>query len=240
MTTTRSIEIQLVHKTRGVIDPSRSTWVDNSELTFDEAETVAEWTHCGTMLPKEPGQIKELFDSGNGVAAIHTTTGEILGIAGLTYEYEPDERCPEKMIELGSLVRHPKYGGMGVAEMLTLGVLAIGADKYPGCEIRALANEKSARVFRRLGARGGISPLKNPKEVYVPNCFTCRNLPDSTKKEWLEDPVHRAGIGCCDEKSTMSFNTPEVQQRLNEFMMAQDPFHAPIILTKRLTSDDDR
>lgn len=143
------------------------------------AQTVAEWTHVGGMLPKTNAEIGAMFDKRHSVVMLKGD--EPVSHAGATFIY-PDSG----QIEVGSVVTSPDFLRRGAARIGTHALLDVLADRYPGQTRFAMANAKSLPLFTSMGGRI-MAPRELDPAVFE-NCGTCpvKKLP------------RNGDIFCCD------------------------------------------
>jgi len=145
------------------------------------ATKISEWTtKAGTMLPKSPNEILSFFSSEHSIVVI-SGWKELLSHAAATYIYK------DGSIELGAVYTSEKYRGKGAATKAIKGALDMLGEKYPEQKIFALANQYSAGLFEKIGARK-MQTNELSDEVWEP-CSDCPNK-----------PAKQAGVifQCCD------------------------------------------
>lgn len=131
------------------------------------AQSVAKLTHTGTMLPKTPDQITELFEKGHSVVLMD---GEKLAShAALTYEWG------DGWHEVGGVCTDPDYRKHGLATKTVEQLLEHGRGQYPEGKFFALANSMSAGLFKKIG---GVEMLTSelPEKVWEA-CAECPMKP---------------------------------------------------------------
>ncbi|MBI1919435.1 GNAT family N-acetyltransferase [Candidatus Microgenomates bacterium] len=149
---------------------------------IEEASLVARWTQeAGTMLPKTPSQVLELFSQGHSVLVYDRATGELAGHTGITFTYG------DGTVEIGALVTRADTRNRGAATFATQNIIELASVLYPGALKFALANQVSLHLYLRAGGKiMACSQLTD--EVWQP-CLSCPNLP----KQELGQPFK-----CCD------------------------------------------
>jgi N-acetylglutamate synthase-like GNAT family acetyltransferase len=149
------------------------------------APVISAWTKdAGTMLPKSPEELAELFLQDRSAIVVNAL-GEVVSHAAASFIY------PDGSIEFGALVTGEEYKGKGAATLVSTYLLGNLGEKYPGKQIFALANPVSAKLFEKLG---GVvveySAVTNEVWQYCEDCPNNPNLP--------EDGEEYVFIGCCD------------------------------------------
>lgn len=141
---------------------------DSSRI--EEAGLVARWTQeAGTMLPKTPNEVLELFSQGHSVLVYDRATRELVGHTGITFTYG------DGTVEIGALVTRADRRRQGVAAFATQNAIELASTLYPAVIKFALANENSLHLYLRAGGKiMACSQLTD--EVWQP-CLNCPNLP---------------------------------------------------------------
>lgn len=147
-----------------------------------EASLVSKWTQeAGTMLPKTPDEVLELFSQGHSVLVYDKTTGDLVGHTGITFTYG------DGTVEIGALVTRADRRTRGVATFATRNVIELASTLYPDAIKFALANQASLHLYLRVGGRiMACSQLTD--EVWQP-CLSCPNLPKQESGQSFK---------CCD------------------------------------------
>lgn len=145
------------------------------------APVISSWTQeAGTMLPKTPEQIAELFLQ-NRSAIVVNAMGDVVSHAAAAFIYT------DGSVEFGALVTGDDFQGKGAATMATEFLLGVLGDRYPNKTIFALANPISAKLFQKIGA--GVMDYPLVADEVWKNCALCPNNPS---------PNTNVFIGCCD------------------------------------------
>ncbi len=140
----------------------------------NEARLVASWTKGEHMLPKTQKDIQTLFSKGHSVLIYDAQSHDgPLGHAAITATY------PNNMIEVGTIVVPPEHRHKGIGSKATLAVLDLADSLFPGWGVFALANDQSAALFEKIGAKP-MSTGELCSEVWE-FCATCPKLPNQTK-----------------------------------------------------------
>ncbi len=130
---------------------------------------VSRWTKgAGTMLPKSPLEIMELFEKGDSVI-VKNKLGVVLAHAAATATYS------DGAVEIGSIYTDEKQRGKGLAKMATNAVLEDQHKKNPDSTLFALGNEMSSIMFKKMGATE-MSTSELSSEVWE-FCSTCPKRP---------------------------------------------------------------
>lgn len=135
-----------------------------------EVSLVSQWTQeAGTMLPKTPEEVLELFSKGHSVLVLEKDTEELVAHSGITFTYG------DGTIEIGALVTRADKRRRGAATFATQSVIELASALYPNVIKFALANQASLHLYLRAGGRiMACSELTD--EVWKP-CLSCPNLP---------------------------------------------------------------
>lgn len=130
---------------------------------------VSRWTKgAGTMLPKSPPEILEMFKKGDSV--IIKNSSEILSAhAAATATYT------DGAVEIGSIYTDEQQRGKGLGTLVTHAVLEEQNLKNPGKVLFALGNEMSSVMFTKMGATE-MKPGELSSEVWE-FCSTCPKKP---------------------------------------------------------------
>ncbi|MBI2032462.1 MAG: hypothetical protein HYT09_02330 [Candidatus Levybacteria bacterium] len=145
------------------------------------APVISEWTQkAGTMLPKSPEEIIELFLQ-NRSAVVVNAMEDVVSHAAAAFIYT------DGSVEFGALVTGGDFQGKGAATMATEFLLGVLGDRYPNKTIFALANPMSAKLFQKIGA--GVMDYSLVTDEVWKNCANCPNNPSGNPDVF---------IGCCD------------------------------------------
>lgn len=166
-----------------------------------EAGVVSSWTRGEHMLPKSTDDILDLFKNGHSVLIYKLGhRNPPLAHAAITAEYSDDH------IEIGTLITSPDMRKRGIGSIATLAVIQLAEDLFPGYGKFALANNKSAQLFEKLGAKP-MSTIELCAEVWE-FCSTCPNLPkqvDGGVFKCCDTPYDLTGIGYLANMYTVSW-----------------------------------
>ncbi len=135
----------------------------------------------GTMLPKEPGVIKELLEQ--SVTVVAWSDGrdpKPIGFAAVTFSWGGWK-------EIGGLVVDKEYRQQGLGHSLVAEIIKAAQENYPDSNLFALCNEKSLKLFLDNGAKIITEPDMLPAEVFG-ECISCPMFSDTKAKGKL----------CCD------------------------------------------
>lgn len=148
----------------------------------EEASLVSKWTQeTGTMLPKTPTEVLELFSRGHSVLVFEKETGELVAHTGITFTYG------DGTVEIGALVTRTDRRKRGAATFATQKIIELASSLYPNVLKFALANQSSIHLYLKAG--GIIMACSElTDEVWKP-CLTCPNLPKQEAGELFK---------CCD------------------------------------------
>lgn len=156
---------------------------DRMALFNDSKETIYELSQHNSMIPIN----EESIDSHN-LRTLALGVDQQLGVtrfagyAAITLVYSSE------VIELGGLVIDPSFRGRGIAGKLTRNIIARAGEMWPNAEIIAFANEKSGRVFNRLGAHR----IEDPENELMPEVWKTCSLCTGFKEY-----VTEMGERCC-------------------------------------------
>lgn len=143
------------------------------------ANIVSEWTHSGTMLAKEPEEIKNFIDSGMYVV-VYDQDDQMVGFGAQTFNWSGGWK------ELGAVVVDPKKRGEGYGHQIVQKLIQKAIQSGNG-KFFALCNAGSLPIFLQYGAK----IIEDPKV-----------LPDDVWKECLNCPkfieAKLSGKLCCD------------------------------------------
>ena len=136
------------------------------------AFTISRWTlESGTMLPKEPDEIIDMFAREHSVL-VFDANNEVVSHAAISYVYSDGK------VEIGCVVTDQNKRKNGAGTRAIKEVIALANDRYPSNIKFALANSASAPLFIKLGARQ-MDTSELSAEVWGP-CSTCPKLPPQT------------------------------------------------------------
>lgn len=144
------------------------------------ANSISELTKkAGTMLPKEPEEIKHILT--HGVSAVIWDGEKPVAFAAVAYEW------PNNWKELGGLVVHPDYRKKGIGHKVTEMLIEEAKGAYPDANLFALCNKDSLKIMLDFGAEIITDTSILPKEIFG-ECLKCSNY-QKAKSE---------GKICCD------------------------------------------
>lgn len=118
------------------------------------AETVSGWTKGGKMLPKEPGEIADLFAGGRSVVLFDAADGKPVSHAAASILYGTS-------VEVGAMCTAPDKQRMGGGTASVRELLRVLDAEHPDKTPFALANEASLPIFLRLGGK----IIEDPKQL---------------------------------------------------------------------------
>lgn len=139
-------------------------------LHLKAAEQIAGWSEqSGSMIPLSS---KSMSRHLKGQLAFIEQNDQLAGYAGITIGYT------EQLVEFGGLVTDPKLRRKGIGQSITEYVL----DHFEGAadhEIIAFANDKSSKLFEKLGYAPltGLGKCALAKDVWK-LCQTCPTKPN--------------------------------------------------------------
>lgn len=132
---------------------------------------VSRWTRSvDTMLPKSPSEVMEMFKKKNSVL-IKNEDNVLVGHAAATATY------PDGSIEIGSIFTNDKYRNSGVGTLATQAVVKIQNDRNPGTTLFALGNERSGKMFSKMG-----SPVMELSKLHPEVFEACKDCPRKPKE----------------------------------------------------------
>ncbi|MEK7605226.1 MAG: GNAT family N-acetyltransferase [Patescibacteria group bacterium] len=147
---------------------------------IDAAKKVSDWVSSNdAMLPKSPEQVLENFSTGHAVIGYDGTA--LVVHAALT-QVNSDQTA-----EVGSLFTEETHRHMGLAREAVHVLLEHGRNLYPDHTLYAIANERSAPLFQKMGARE-MQTDELGDEVWA-SCDTCPRKPER---------VEGCPFKCCD------------------------------------------
>jgi len=130
---------------------------------------VSRWTRgAGTMLPKSPSEILDMFKKGDSVI-IKNKTGALAAHGAATATYT------DGAVEIGSIYTDMAQRGNGLGTLVTSAVIEGQHAKNPDSTLFALGNEMSSRMFRKMGATE-MNPSELSSEVWE-FCDSCPKKP---------------------------------------------------------------
>lgn len=159
----------------------------NGESYLDDTNLIASVVskltkEAGTMLPKEPEEIKKLL--------VHSATVVVwdglretspIAFGAVTFDW------PGEWKELGAIVVDKNYRQKGIGHRVVGNLIKAAKYKYPYSNLFALCNEKSLKLFLDHGAEIITEPGILPPEVFG----ECANCPKFQETKNL-------GKLCCD------------------------------------------
>lgn len=138
----------------------------------DAAQKVSDWVSAdGAMLPKSPEDILEIFRQGHAVIGYDGSDPVVH--AALT------QVNSDQTVEVGSLFTEEAHRHRGLAREAVIAVLGQGRSLYPDHTLYAVANERSAPLFKKMGARE-MQTDELGDEVWA-SCETCPRKPEQTE-----------------------------------------------------------
>lgn len=141
---------------------------------------VSRWTkNAGTMLPKTPHEVLDLFSKGNSIL-LKNEAGSLIGHAAATEVYT------DGSVEIGSIYTDEKSRGKGAATIATKIVIEMQQKKNPETTLFALGNEMSGPMFKKMGGKE-IPTNKLSQEIWEP-CEKCPRRPEQKSDIFM----------CCD------------------------------------------
>jgi GNAT superfamily N-acetyltransferase len=150
----------------------------------DIALEISGWTkEAGTMLPKAPGEIKDLLLHGTTSLIWHE--GRDAGPAAfgaVTFEW------PGNWLELGAIVVDKKFRQQGVGHLVVGNLIKAAKAMHPDANLFALCNEKSLKLFLDNGAEIITDPNLLPNEVFGECVVSCPHFQEAKSQ----------GKICCD------------------------------------------
>lgn len=165
------------------------------------ARLVAGWTGGEHMLPKSMEEILDLYEKGHSVLVYHFGhRNPPLGHAAITAEY------PDDHVEIGTLITNPDMRRKGIGTIATLAIAELAEQLYPGWGAFALANDQSAQLFEKLGAKP-MRTVELCSEVWD-YCSTCPKIPkqvDGEQFKCCDTPYDLTGIHYLTNMYTLSW-----------------------------------
>ena len=147
------------------------------------ASVVSKLTkEAGTMLPKEPEEIKKLLVQ-SATVVVWDGLREIVpvGFGAVTFDW------PGEWKELGAVVVDKNHRQKGIGHMVVGNLIKAAKYKYPYSNLFALCNEKSIKLFLDHGAEIITEPGILPAEVFG-ECVSCPKFQETKSQGKL----------CCD------------------------------------------
>jgi len=163
-----------------------------ADVTHTEAaQKVSDWVSAdGAMLPKSPDEILDIFRKGHAVVGYDGN--EPVVHAALT------QVNSDQTVEIGSLFTEESHRNKGLAREAVIAVLGQGKSLYPDHIIYAVANERSAPLFKKMGARE-MQTDELGGEVWA-SCDTCPRKPEQAEN---------CPFTCCDTPFDLTHITSE-------------------------------
>lgn len=148
---------------------------------YDWAQKISDWTQNSTMLAKTPDDMVALFERGHSVVMVNAK-GEPVSHAAATFVYS------DGSIEVGGVVTPVEHSRKGLATHAVAALITHLQYLYPEQLLFALANEKSAPLFAKIGGQvmqswelssevwGPCASCTSPKKTHTACCDTAYKL----------------------------------------------------------------
>jgi N-acetylglutamate synthase-like GNAT family acetyltransferase len=135
-------------------------------------DEVSRWTfyYKNSMWPRSPEKIMGNFQKGHSVLLIDEKKEELLAHGAIKWI-----STANPILEIGTIVVNPKYGGLGYGTKVTEATIDHAKEKYPQLLQFAFCNSSSLGLFKKIGAiEAKVNDL--PSEVWD-GCAECPNKP---------------------------------------------------------------